>query len=353
MCGIVGLLALNNEHIVDEVIVKRMSDAILHRGPNDVGVFADGHFGMGMRRLSIIDISGGYQPIFNEDKTVCIVFNGEIYNHHELRDRLIGNGHVFKTKTDTETILHLYEEKGVECLEPLRGMFSFAIWDIPRRRLFIARDRLGVKPLFWGNKGGLLYFASEIKALLTLSKIQHEIDWNGFDSFFTYGYIPAPLTIYKDIHKLPPAHYLLVENGSFIVKRYWDLSFSDKFIYKQNDIEEQFLELLSESVDMRLMSEVPLGAFLSGGVDSGLIVALMSQLSLKPVSTFTISFGGETGNFLDERSYAKEIADRYKCRHKEILVLPQIETAINASIEAFDEPFADDSVIPIWEIYAN
>lgn len=350
MCGIVGIIDLKLEKVISPESIESMCNVILHRGPNDSGMYIDGPVGLGMRRLSIIDVKEGKQPICNEHEDVWIVFNGEIYNHNDLRLELQKKGHIFKTKSDTETILHLYEETGTNCVRYLRGMFAFAIWDGKRKRLFIARDRLGIKPLFWAKSSDLLIFGSEMKSLLALPFLNHDIDWNGFDSFFTYGYIPAPLTIYKQIYKLPPAHFIVIENGSARLSRYWDLSFYNKFTHKENEIKEEFLSIFHEAVKMRLMSEVPLGAFLSGGIDSGLVVAMMSMENEKRVESFTIKFLGETGDFLDESSYAMEVAQAYNCNHHTLKVTPHVNQALDAGAAAFDEPFADDSVIPTYHI---
>lgn len=350
MCGIAGVFDIKMRRAVEKSTIDKMCDCIQHRGPDDSGVFIDRSIGLGMRRLAIIDVSEGKQPIPNEDHTVWIVFNGEIYNHKILRKILKEKGHCFTTDSDTEVILHLYEEEGPGCLESLQGMFAFAIWDKNRNRLFIARDRLGIKPLFWGRVGDWLFFGSEMKSLLTLPFIDPKIDWNGFDAYFTYNYIPAPLTIYKNIEKLPPAHYLLIEDGSIKVKRYWDLSFADKLKGNEKEIEEEFLFHLNEAVQMRLMSEVPLGAFLSGGIDSGLIVALMSQNLAQRVASFTVNFSGDTGDFLDESPYAMQIADRYNCNQHTFTVTPDVNNSLNACTKAFDEPFADDSIIPTYHI---
>jgi asparagine synthase (glutamine-hydrolysing) len=350
MCGIVGILDLNSNRTVAPGLVEAMCDSIAHRGPNDSGVHTDGPLGLGMRRLSIIDVASGHQPMTNDDQSLWIVFNGEIYNHNELRADLVKRGHRFRTQSDTEVILRLFEEKGPEAVELLNGMFAFAIWDAKQRTLFIARDRLGIKPLFWAEIDGYVVFASEMKALLTLPFVPREIDWNGLDAFFTYTYIPAPLTIYKSIAKLKPGHTLSIRRGRVTVAKYWDVSFADKFTGSESQILEGFNDVISEAVSLRMMSEVPLGAFLSGGIDSGLIVAMMSEASANPVNTFTIGFGGETGNFLDEKPYAREIAERYRCNHREIEVMPRIEEALDATIGCFDEPFADDSVIPTFHI---
>ncbi len=350
MCGIVGKMDLGQGNRVSASEIESMCDAIIHRGPDDSGVHIEGQVGLGMRRLSIIDITSGHQPIANEDDSIWIVFNGEIYNHDNLRSKLLDAGHKFRTQSDTEVILHLYEQKGIHCLQDLRGMFAFAIWDRPRGRLFIARDFLGIKPLFWTTSGGFLSFGSEMKSLLTLPHVQNKINWNGFDAYFTYTYIPAPLTIYDSINKLPAGHFMTAENGKVSIQRYWDIDFSNKFTCSDEEIQDGFVDLFEDAVRIRLMSEVPLGSFLSGGLDSGLIVALMSRAANSPVNTFTIGFGGDTGSFLDERPYAREIAEQYKCSHNEFEVLPRVEEAIDAGITAFDEPFADDSIIPTFHI---
>jgi asparagine synthase (glutamine-hydrolysing) len=350
MCGIVGISNYRSKQPVPEALIHQMCDTIVHRGPNAAGYYQSGYIGMGMRRLAIIDVKGGQQPIANEDKTVWIVFNGEIYNHNELRKELKAKGHLFQTSSDTETILHLYEEEDVDCLQFLRGMFAFCIWDSNKAQLFIARDRLGIKPLFWSDSGGRFLFASEMKALLVTQYINNAIDWNGLDAYFAYGYLPAPLTIYSAIHKLPSAHYMLVKGNQIEIKRYWDLSFKKSTITHSDDFLHGFEELFANAVKMRLMSEVPLGAFLSGGIDSGLVVAMMSNFSSNPVNSFTVGFGGSSGNFLDERPYAREISTQYLCSHSEKVVIPRITDAMNAIVRAFDEPFADDGAIPMYHI---
>jgi asparagine synthase (glutamine-hydrolysing) len=350
MCGIVGYLNLDRGQAAEADLIKAMCDTIVHRGPNDMGLHVDGEAGIGMRRLSIIDVSTGHQPIANEDGTVWIVFNGEIYNHRELRERLEGCGHRFRTSSDTEAILHLYEEDGCDCVQSLRGMFAFAIWDSRDRSLLVARDRLGIKPLFYAQTGARFAFASEIKALLALPGLDRTLDWNGFDAFFAYTYIPAPLTIYRSIRQLEAGHYLQVADGKTTVTKYWDLDFADKLRGSEQSIADGFLEVMEQATTMRLMSEVPLGSFLSGGVDSGLVVSLMSAPDRDAVKTFTIGFGGNTGSFLDERPFARQIAERYDCDHREIEVIPRIEEAMDAAVAAFDEPFADDSIIPTFHI---
>ncbi len=350
MCGIAGILSLDGGERVSKDLVQKMCSTIVHRGPDDEGIYMEGPIGIGMRRLSIIDLSGGHQPISNEDDSVWIVFNGEVFNHEELRKDLLASGHRFKTRSDTETILHLYEEKGTQCVELLRGMFAFAIWDARQRHLFLARDRLGIKPLFYRQTQESLSFGSEIKAILALPDARRQPNWTAIDAFFAYGYIPAPLTAFKGISKLLPGHFLLAGLDGVEVRQYWDLPFLPKHKASREELAEELLRLFRESVRMRLMSEVPLGAFLSGGVDSSLVVAMMSELLDQPTKTFTIGFGGEKGNFLDERSYAREVSARYGTDHEEFEVLPEVQEVLDACTRAFDEPFADDSVIPTYHI---
>jgi asparagine synthase (glutamine-hydrolysing) len=307
---------------------------------------------MGMRRLSIIDVAGGHQPITNEDGSLAIVYNGEVFNHEPLQAALKHRGHLFKTRSDTETILHLFEEEGPACLRHFRGMFALAIWNRRTRELFIARDRLGIKPLHYCHDGKRLLFGSEIKSLLADRRVSREIDWTAIDAFLTYGYIPAPWTAYKCIKKLLPGHYLIANDRGIRIEQYWDLDMEPKARGSAEDLEREFIERFRESVRMRLLSEVPLGAYLSGGVDSSLVVAMMAQESREAINTLTIGFGGDTGSFLDERPYAHEVAARYGTNHRELEVRPRVEEALDVAIQAFDEPFADDSVIPTHHICA-
>ena len=348
MCGIAGLYdSKGSAEPLDESI-RRMTDALTHRGPDDSGYHLEGRMALGHRRLSIIDLEGGHQPIFNEDKTKCVIFNGEIYNYRELRDGLLNKGHRFSTNSDTETILHAYEEWGEECVQKLRGMFAFCIWDSQEDTMFIARDRLGIKPLFYAEYNGKFVFSSEIKSILSDPGFRRSIDKEAMASYLMYSYIPAPLSIYNGIKKLPPGHLLIYKNRKINVREYWDLYFEPNRQKKEKDFISEFMDILKESVNMRLMSDVPLGAFLSGGIDSSAVVALMSQASPKPVNTFTIGFGGDTGSFEDERKYAKLVADRYKTMHREHEVNAEIGGLINKIVTAFDEPFADDATIPSY-----
>lgn len=342
MCGIVGAVGNSSELFP----IQRAAEALKHRGPDEAGFYIDRNISIGFRRLSIIDISGGQQPIFNEDKTKVIVFNGEIYNFKELREALIARGHLFKTKSDTETILHAYEEWEENCVNSLRGMFAFAIWDRVQRKLFLARDRFGIKPIFYGAHRDMFYFASEIKAILVDETLPREIDELAFTSYFNFSYIPAPLTIFKNIHKLLPGHTLSWKDGHVKVAKYWDLQFTPDRTHGESYFIDGLTRLLAESVKIRLVAEVPLGAFLSGGIDSSTVVALMSLCSSSPVSTFSIGFGGNVGGYLDERKYAEQVAAKYATNHKEYEVHPSPEGLIEKIVRAFDEPFADDSTIP-------
>ncbi len=342
MCGIFGIVSPN----IDRHQVEVSTNTLIHRGPDDSGFFIGEGVGLGHRRLSIIDLEGGHQPIFNEDGSKCVIFNGEIYNFMELREQLLLKGHKFSTRSDTETILHAYEEWGESCVEQFRGMFAFAIWDGTQKALFLARDRLGIKPLFYGENNGSFYFASEMKAILAIRGFPRVINQLALPHYFTLSYIPAPLTVFKSINKLLPGHTLTYRDGNKRIRKYWDLHFEPDKSKKEDYFIDRFMELLQEAVKIRLISEVPLGAFLSGGIDSSTVVALMSAVSDSPVKTFTIGFGGDTGGYLDERKYAKLVAERYNTDHREYEVFPDPEGLIEKIVNAFDEPFADDSAIP-------
>ena len=344
MCGIFGVVAPN----VDRFFLEKATSAIAHRGPDDAGYYLDDHVGLGHRRLSIIDLSGGHQPIFNEDRSLVIVFNGEIFNYQELMEQLMAKGHRFATRSDTETILHAYEQWGEDCVTRLRGMFVFAIWDMKQQILFLARDRLGIKPLFYGSAHGAFSFASEMKAILADANFPRTLDELALTSYFNLSYIPDELTIYRDIRKLLPGHTLTFQKGKITIKKYWDLYLSPLRDKSENYFISGFMELLQEAVKIRLMSEVPLGAFLSGGIDSSSVVALMSRASSSPVNTFCMGFGGDVGGYLDERVYAREVAERYATSHREFEVRPEAEWIVETIVRAFDEPFADDSAIPSY-----
>jgi asparagine synthase (glutamine-hydrolysing) len=350
MCGIAGLVSLSEATRAQPDWVQRMVSTIEHRGPDDRGVFDGGQACLGVCRLSIVDLAGGHQPLSNEDDTLTLVCNGEIYNSPALRKQLLAQGHTFKTRGDVEVILHLYEEHGLECAKHLQGMFAFALWDSKRKRLLVARDRLGIKPLFFAEADGFLWFCSEIKGLLSPGRIGKDIHWEGLDRYFTFGYIPAPVTIYSRVQKLLPAHQLVVERGRIAIEPYWKLSIHPNGVGRTEDLEERLLDLLRKAVRSHLMSDVPLGAFLSGGVDSSLIVALMSEFSESPVNTFTMGFGGQKGGYLDERPFARLVSQRYGTNHTEYEVQPHLDEILERIVDAFDEPFADDSVIPTYYI---
>ena len=346
MCGIVGVL--KNKTAKDETLIKTMNDSIIRRGPDDEGYYIDEDIMLGMRRLSIIDISAGHQPIFNEDRSVVIVFNGEIYNHNELRSTLIEQGHIFQTHSDTEVIVHLYEQHGIDFLSYLRGMFGICIWDKKQKKGYLCRDHFGIKPLYTSTlEDGSFVFGSELKAIIATRLITKEISLQGLDAYLAYNYIPAPLTIYKGIHKLLPAHYIeLSETGASEPIRYWDAN--DALKHKDYNIDE--LETaIRESIEYHMESDVPVGAFLSGGIDSSLVTAIASEHK-NFGSAYTIGFDNIT-RIYDERPLAKAVSTRYKIsNHKLFSVQPNPEAILKEAIHAFDEPFADDSIIPTWEI---
>lgn len=347
MCGICGVASADPAERVDPLVLVRMRDTLVHRGPDDCGVFIEPGIGLGHRRLSIIDLRPeGRQPMSNEDGTVQIVFNGEIYNFAELRSWLLQKGHSFRSRTDTEVIVHLYEELGVKCLERLRGMFAFAVWDQPRRRLFLARDRLGKKPLFYAFDGKHLIFGSEAKALLVHPAIVAEPDPEAIHHYLTLGYVPPPLSAFKGIEKLPPAHFLTFENGRVDVQRYWELHYEPKLQISEADACAEVLKHLDEAVRLRMVSDVSIGAFLSGGIDSSAIVAFMSRHSSKPVKTFSIGFEEEE---YDETRYARIVSQAFGTEHHEFRVEPQdASTVIGELGWYYDEPYADSSAIPTY-----
>jgi asparagine synthase (glutamine-hydrolysing) len=350
MCGIAGFVdgsdtAAGADHAR---LLKGMCDVIRHRGPDDEGFLLKPGVALGMRRLSIIDLAGGHQPISGEDGTVTIVFNGEIYNFHELRSELEKRGHIFKTNSDTEAIVHAYEEYGTSCANYLRGMFAFAIWDDKTRGLYIARDRVGKKPLYYTLTGGkTLVFGSEIKSILEHPDTTREINLEALDAYLTLGYVPDPLTIFRGIYKLPPGHYLTFANGQLQTREYWDFNFAPAESRKPEDYMDELRALLDESVRLRLISDVPLGAFLSGGIDSSTVVALMARHMNQPVKTFSIGFHEDSYN---ELKYARLTAKKLGTDHHEFYVTPQICDVIDDLVWHFDEPFADPSAIPTYMV---
>jgi len=346
MCGVAGIFSERHPPRRDEL--EAMVDSIRRRGPDDRGFFFFGPVGLGMSRLSIMDPEHGRQPLFSEDGTIIVVCNGEIYNHVELRAELEAKGHSYKTRSDAETIVHLYEEEDLNFLNRLQGMFGLALWDVKKHRLLVARDRLGIKPLYYAMGSDGLIFGSELKAVVAAKRVSLTIDPTAVDAFFKLGYVPNPLTIYQEVKKLPPAHALIYENGHTRLHRYWTLSFEPKPVKSDTQWQEEFLSLFQETVKRHLISDVPLGAFLSGGVDSSYVISVMAGLMDKPIQTFTIGFGGWKGGYLDERTIAKEVSERFGTDHTEFEVQPRPEEIIEEVVEAFDEPFADDSVIPTY-----
>jgi len=349
MCGICGFFGEDTAISADTL--ERMNSTLVRRGPDESGTFLEIGVGMAMRRLSIIDLHGGRQPIHNEDATVWVVFNGEIYNYRELRVTLLDRGHRFYTNSDTEIIVHLYEEYGDKFVDHLYGMFAFSLWDAPRRRGLIARDRLGIKPLFYSQVGSTLLFGSEIKAVLASGIVDRKMDHQALDAFITYTYIPAPLTIYHDVHKLEPGHLLIWESGKVENRQYWDLVVAkpDCNIDEEEWV-ERFDRAIEDAVNSHMVSDVPVGAFLSGGIDSSLVVALMSRHVNDPVQTFTMGFGGAANSLIDERPLAKQVAERYGCNFHQHTVQPDFRHIVGEIIDSFDEPFADDSVIPSYYV---
>ena len=345
MCGICGKFSFQRHEKVSEDLLDRMCRQIRHRGPDDQGIYVKDCIGLGMRRLSIIDVAGGRQPIHNEDKSVWVVFNGEIYNFQELRDDLERKGHFFLTNSDTEVIVHAYEAYGLDCLKKFRGMFAIALWDETRQRLVLARDRVGKKPLYYTVADGALLFGSEIKSLLQDSSVARRVDLRALDLYLTFQYVPTPLTMFQGIHKLPPASVLLCEDGTVKVERYWELDDTWDGSWDVEECCERLLSLLKESVRLRMISDVPLGAFLSGGMDSSGVVAFMAEQSRFPVKTFSIGFEEEE---FSELKYARIVAQRFGTDHHELIVKPNITDLIPKLAWHFDEPFGDSSAIPTY-----
>ena len=349
MCGICGILNIDCDRKIDPDQLKKMTEVIIHRGPDDVGYYIKDNVGLGIRRLSIIDLVTGHQPISNEDQSIWIVLNGEIYNFLELKDNLIKKGHRFRTKTDTEVIVHLYEEYNLECVKHLRGMFCFALWDDNHKRLVLAKDRIGIKPLYYAICEGQLIFGSEIKCILQHPRFEREIDLGGLKDYFTFLYVPAPKTIFSGISKLLPGHILVQKDRKLTIKKYWEIKYETSLKRSEDYFVEGFLEKLKEAVKLHLLSDVPLGAFLSGGIDSSSVVALMSQITTKPVMTFSVGYPDEN-RYFDERKEARGVAEKFKTQHQEFVVRPDLVDILPKSITCFDEPFADSSFIPNYYI---
>jgi asparagine synthase (glutamine-hydrolysing) len=347
MCGIAGFTQFNHQ-FGDEQTLEKMGNAILHRGPDAGGVYLNDKIGFCHRRLSIIDLSeSGNQPMVSHDGRYIIVFNGEIYNFLTLREELKKHNYPFKSHTDTEVLLALYERIGKDVLKKINGMFAFAIWDTAKQSLFIARDRIGKKPLYFYKQGNDIVFASELKAMLTLPEIPRTIRIDAVYDFFAYQYIPDPKTIFENIYKLEPGHYLEITENAFSNIKYWDLSFSKKSNHSESQIKDELQLLLNECTKKRMISDVPLGAFLSGGVDSSGIVAIMAKNSKTKVTTCSIGFDNEEFN---ETEFAKVVADQYHTNHYELTVHQNVENTLEKIVSFFDEPFADPSLVPTYYV---
>ncbi len=342
MCGIAG--KIDFEGWIDPDLIHRMCAAIEHRGPDSRGVWSVEGASLGMQRLAIIDVAGGDQPIFNEDRSVAVVMNGEIYNFQELRRELVGKGHEFKTRSDTEVLVHLYEECGERLVERLRGMFAFAIWDVRRRRLLLARDRVGKKPLYVARRGSKVWFASELMALLQDPDIDRTPNPAAIAAYLAYKYVPHPMSAFEGVEKLPPASTMLISSDQTRTRRYWDLDFETKEDRADpKELAGRLRSLIWEATRVRLLSEVPLGAFLSGGIDSSAVVAAMADQTSEPVRTFSIGFSDAA---FDELRFARMVAQRYATDHHEFVVEPDALEIMPKLVRHFGEPFADASAIP-------
>jgi len=352
MCGIAGFVesaGTVSPFAPDEsrALVHRMCDVIRHRGPDDEGVWVDEGIALGMRRLSIIDLSTGHQPIHNEDRTVWIVFNGEIYNFPELRRELEAAGHRFYTSTDTEAIVHAYEQWGTRAIAKLRGMFGLAIWDARTRSLLVARDRVGIKPLYYATSNGRLYFGSELKSLLEAPDLPRDVDLDALDHYLSFLYTPRDGSIFKSVRKLPPGHLLTWQDGRLAVEQYWQMPAAESFRGSEADAVHQLRAVLADAVRCHLLSDVPLGAFLSGGIDSSLVVGLMAEASGARVKTFSIGFDEPA---FDELEHARRVAAHFGTDHHELVVKPDAISILDRLVSHFDEPFADSSAIPTWYV---
>jgi len=348
MCGITGIIYKDTDRPVEPRLLEEMCAVMHHRGPDEWGMWHNGHVGIGMKRLRIIDLEGGSQPMAAADGNIRIVFNGEIYNFPDLRTELLSMGYSFKSSSDTECILHLYEEYGENCVHHLRGMFAFAIWDTLRQKLFMARDRFGKKPLHYLHDGEKFVFGSEIKSILKHPDVSAEVYRPAIVNYMAYGYVPDPDTMFRGIYKLPPGHTLTWYDNKVAVNQYWDLYFNPDNPTREDEFYlDEVDRLLHESVKMRMISDVPLGAFLSGGIDSSLVVAMMARQSTEPVKTFSIGF--DDGNY-NELPYARMVAERYETDHYEEIVHPDPEDVVSDLLNVFDEPFADSSAIPTYYV---
>ncbi len=357
MCGIAGGIWASHEKAIGKNLLDRMTDALVHRGPDDRGIYRHElseptaklpqpvGVGLGFRRLSIIDLAGGHQPLSNEDGSIWIVFNGEIYNYRSLRNRLEGAGHTFATHSDTETIVHLYEDLGVECFSHLNGMFAIAIWDSRKNQLVLARDRVGKKPLYYAQQQKQFCFASELKSLTSVPGLNLEIDPTALDHYLTYQYVPHPMTIYRGVRKMRPGTYAVIKDGEFHESNFWNIDWSKDSTFNRTQTIDAIRETFIDSVRVRLRSDVPLGAFLSGGIDSSLVVAVAQRELKEPLHTFSIGF--PEADF-DETKYAQLVADQIGSNHFRFEVTPDAVSILDQLVYHYDEPFSDSSAIPTW-----
>lgn len=343
MCGICGVLRFDGG-AVEKKEIYEMNQRMISRGPDDEGYYVNGEIGLGMRRLSIIDLSGGHQPMSNEDGRFCVILNGEIYNYVELRDALIQRGHIFRTHSDTEVIVHLYEEKGPDCVLDLNGMFAFAVWDEAEKSLFICRDRIGIKPLFYAVDSGSFVFCSDLSGITAIRPSKKEIDFSAFLSYLGMSYLSSPQTIFKDVYKLEPAHFIKISrDGTFIKKKYWDIdAFETLQLPSVSDYCDRVLTLFRDSIRLQMRSDVPIGTFLSGGMDSSSVVALLSE-QVQPVRTFSVGFQGG----VNELPYARLVADKFRTEHFETLITPDdVLSFLPEIISKMDEPVSDNAIVP-------
>jgi asparagine synthase (glutamine-hydrolysing) len=348
MCGIAGVVSTTRESNITEALVHEMCEQIVYRGPDDEGLYVADGAGLGMRRLSIIDLSGGHQPVFNEDRSSWIVFNGEIYNFPDLRPDLEARGHHFRSHCDTEVIIHLYEDMGADCVQKLRGMFALAIYDKKQRKLTLARDRMGKKPLHYALHNGNLYFASEIKSILAVAPELAEVNSQGLLEYLYYGYVPEPITAFTGIQKLPPGHLLEFQDGKICIRQYWDLpQYNTHSPKNEEECLEELERRLFEATKIRLISDVPLGAFLSGGTDSSTVVALMARASSGPVKTFSIGFKKDDFN---ESNYARIVANTFGTDHHEMILEPDVVQTVEHLTSSLEEPFGDSSMLPTYYV---
>lgn len=341
MCGITGIIGIK-----DENTLIKMNNALIHRGPDEEGYYFDENISLGNRRLSIIDLSTGTQPIYNEDKSLVVVYNGEIYNYQEIRKSLIDKGHKFNTNCDTEIIVHAFEEYGVDCLQHFNGDFAFILYNLKDMSTFIARDRMGIRPLYYSVIDNKVYIASELKALLASEKINKELNYGSIDKYLTLRYCWGNETFFNNIKKLPPAHFMLIKDGNISISKYWEVDYTPLNYKNLSDYVDQFDQIFEESVKLRMIADVPFGAFLSGGIDSSIIVALMAKHSTLPVETYSLGFNLD----IDETNDARELANYFGCNHHEISITQQSYDLLPEIISHFSEPLGDSIIIPTYQL---